>query len=421
MPHAAALPTIVAVSYSRFYPNATAVTSEGTAAFAHLSNLDILLTMIPRALPLLFLLALFSLMLAACGGDGGGGFKSELVTEADFPVTLAFAPDGRLFYTEKRGRIRVVSPEGELLPEPFAAIDNVAKGVEWGLIGLALDPDFDSNHHLYIYYTERQEPEAPKIAKPIVMRFTDLNSLGADPAIVLDDLPQTDSVRNVGAHVGGNLDFGPDGFLYISIGDMEIDRDAQDLRIARGTIIRVDKADGSAPPDNPFVDNAPADPRIWAYGFRNPFEFTFHPDTGRLYAADNGSFKCDKLVIVEKGNNYGWPNLDAFCSGEGVTSPLYLYALPGKTGLDVGSNVGATGLQFVSGVAAERYPALAGSLLACEFNTGFMRSLVLGGESQREVLSDDVVAEGCRIDIDISPDGIIYYSNQTEIRRLLPE
>lgn len=378
--------------------------------------------MISRVVGAFSLLTLVSLLsLAACGGDGGGGFKSELVTEADFPVTLAFAPDGRLFYTEKAGRIRVVSPEGELLPEPFATIDNVAKGVEWGLIGLALDPDFDSNHYLYIYYMERQEPEAPKIAKPIVMRFTDVNGLGADPTIILNDLPETDPERNVGAHVGGNLVFGPDGFLYISMGDMEIESDAQDLGTLRGTIFRVDATDGSAPLDNPFVDNAAADPRIWAYGFRNPFEFTFHPDTGRLYAADNGPFKCDKLVIVGKAQNYRWPDLNPFCSGGGSTAPLYLYALPGTEGTDSGSTVGATGLHFVSGVAAERYPTLAGSLLACEFNTGFMRSLVLGGERQDEVLSDDVVAEGCQIDIDISPDGIILYSNQMEIRRLIPE
>lgn len=354
------------------------------------------------------------------GGAGGGGgptqFSSELLTEADFPLALTFAPDGRLFYNERyTGNVRIVSAEGELQREPLVTVENLALGAEWGLIGLTLDPDFEQNHYFYLYYTESVQKEPAKIAHPLVVRYTEVDGRGADPLVLVEDIPNTDPEKDAGAHVAGNLRFGPRGYLRITIGEMEVADDAHDPSTLRGAIIRIDPETGEAAPDNPLIGDANADPRVYAYGFRNPFQFEFRPQTGEAYIADNGPFKCDRLVRVVPGADYGWPDLDAICEGEGPTVPVYLFALPDLEGTDTSSNVGPAGLEFVEG---DTYGGLDGSLLACEWNTGFMRRLVLNDEGT-EVSSDDVILEDCKLDITQAPDGTIYYSNETEIRRLV--
>lgn len=153
----------------------------------------------------------------------GFGVHSELVTEADFPVTLAFAPDGRLFYNELlNGNIRIITPQGKLLERPFAHVDLAPGQVppgEIGLIGLALDPEFESNHYVYVYFTAPTESGGGE--KPTIMRFTDVDNVGTDPTVI-GDLPQT--LPNTGIHVGGNIHFGPDGYLYVTIGDNTVKR-----------------------------------------------------------------------------------------------------------------------------------------------------------------------------------------------------
>lgn len=174
-----------------------------------------------------------------------------VVSGAEFPVAIAFAPDGRLFYNELlTGNIRVVQPDGTLLPEPFARVDadTSGRGGEWGLLGIALDPDFETSGYVYVYYTKPIETD---VAQPTVLRFTDVDNKGTDPTVIVGDLPQT-LPEHPGFHVAGNIHFGPDGYLYIAIGEYNMPWFAQDLTRPEGKILRVDKSGGSAPPDNPF-------------------------------------------------------------------------------------------------------------------------------------------------------------------------
>lgn len=358
------------------------------------------------------------------------GLQTELfVFDARFPVALAFAPDGRLFYNElQTGKVRIVTPEGEVLEEPFVKIEDMAlvPESEWGLIGLALDPEFESNRFVYVYYTqfvrdypanEGHEFLPAEVAKPVVVRFTDVENHGVDPTLILGDLPETVPTSRP-VHIGGNIHFGPDGYLYVTIGDMRQGDPAHDLGSLRGKILRVDKQDGSAPADNPFVDRPDADPRVFAYGFRNSFDFAFQPETGEIFATENAERTCDELNIVAAGQDYGWPNDDesVACLDRAGVPPIYLYADPGKAPGANSSTVGPTGIEFASG---DVYPALGDSLLTCEWNTQFMRRFVLGSEQQ--VLSDDVVVTGCQLGITVSPDGVVYYSNITQIWRLVPQ
>jgi len=359
----------------------------------------------------------------ACGGDGNPfGVKSEPVTTADRAAAMAFAPDGRLFYAEQfTGAIRVVSAEGELQEEPFAQVEVATYAdLDWGLTGLALDPDFETNHHVYAFLTGPVEPETP-VARPVVVRFTDRNSEGVDPEVIIDDLPETLPAAP-GFNANGNIHFGPDGFLYVSLGDYDTPQMVQDLSIPVGKLLRVDKEDGSPAPQNPLVGDPEADPRIFAYGFREPFDFAFQPETGAIYGTDNTTVSCEEVNLIEPGANYGWPEVGEFpysdCqAGEG-TKAIHLLAQERMQPGDFLSFVVVSGLEFAS---ADVYPLLGDSLLVCEFETNLLRRLVLSGPELDQVTSDDVVVEDCQLDIAVSPDGIVYYSNAEEIRRLVPQ
>jgi glucose/arabinose dehydrogenase len=220
--------------------------------------------------------------------------------------------------------------------------------------------------------------------------------------------------------VAGHIHFGPDGYLYVSIGEFGRDpENSQDLSTVKGKILRVNKRDGSPAPDNPFLDTPGADPRIFAYGLRNSFGFTFHPRTGKLYATDNGPVRCDELNLVVPGLDYGWPTpyLSQSCATPQGVQPIYSFARSGKEPWEEESTVAPTGVEFVSG---EAYPTLGDSLLACEWSTKILRTLSLGGPGNARVLSDRVVIRDCQLDITQDPSGVIYYSNQDEIRRLIP-
>ena len=370
-------------------------------------------------------MALLAIALACGGGDGGsstGGpngqttavpipspfpdIASEVVVpNADFPVALAFAPDGRLFYNERdTGSVRIVSAQGELLASPFVQTQ-VAVAPGWGLLGLAMDPDFASNHYVYLYLTR---PVDTDTAQPVVVRYTDVNNKGTEPTTIIDDFPEAALYGEYA--IGGGIRFGPDGYLYITVGDHISTDLAQDLSSVRGKVLRVDKADGSAASDNPFVDRAGADPRVFAYGFLDPHDMTFDTQNGELYADENGTyFCCDEVNIVREGEDHGWPRIGQ--EQEGV-QPIYYFAFPGT---EPGSTkVRPEGIEFVS---ADAYPPLGDSLLVCEDATSYMRRLVIG--ANRKVQSDDIVVADCTYDIAVSPDGAIYYSNASEIRKLV--
>ncbi len=361
----------------------------------------------------------------ACGGGekkpNPFGVESERVIAAELPVALAFAPDGRLFYGEhETGNIRVVTADGQPQREPFAHVD-VLIGIEWGLTGLALDPDFKTNHYVYAFYTEAVDPNPNHaIVRPVIIRFTDVDNLGVDPKVIVGDLPETDP-KHPRYHASGSIHFGSDGFLYITLGGYDLAEPAQDLSTAIGKILRVNKDDGSAAPGNPFADQPDADPRIFAFGFRENFDFAFSPKTGQIYGSDNTIGTCEELNLITKGANYGWPDVGEFpypdCQAGAGSKAIHFFAKKGTEPGDWTSLPFVTGKEFVSGVV---YPLLGDSLLVCESETRLMRRLTLSGDNLDQVLSDDVVVEDCKLDIAVSPDGIVYYGNDTEIRRLVP-
>ncbi len=373
---------------------------------------------------LLYALIFLSLpfLASACGGGGGEenpfGVESELVAPLGPIDALAFAPDGRLFWADHwGGNVGVVTAEGELLADPVTHFE-VAAGLEWGLTGLAIDPDFETNHYIYAYFTELVEPD---VARPVVVRFTEADNKGSDPKVIVGDLPDTRDKKPYNA--SGSIHFGPDGFLYFTLGDYDVPALTgsqgkelpQDLSTPAGKMLRVNKEDGSAPSDNPFLNEPGADPRIFAYGFRENFYFTFHPENGQIYGSDNTSVACEELNLIKVGANYGWPAPFLDCLAAEQTPGIHFFAKEGQQPGDFGSSLGVLGMAFVSG---DVYPLLGDGLLVC--GGGNMFRLVLSGNDLDQVVADDIVVDDCFRDIAISPDGIVYYSNETEIRRLVP-
>jgi glucose/arabinose dehydrogenase len=228
------------------------------------------------------------------------------------PVLITHAGDDRLFVLEQEGRIRVFANRGDV--ESAGVFLDLRSTVrtrhnEEGLLGLAFDPGYADNRHFYVYYSA-SEPR-----RGVLARFT---ADADDP-----DLADRDSERVVlevgqpyGNHNGGALVFGPDGYLYLSLGDGGLANDphrhGQDLSTLLGAILRIDvhgRDDSrpyAVPEDNPFVDRQDALGEIWAYGFRNVWRMSFDRATGELWAGDVGQNDWEEIDLVVKGGNYGW-------------------------------------------------------------------------------------------------------------------
>jgi glucose/arabinose dehydrogenase len=238
------------------------------------------------------------------------GLRLELVVEGlEQPVFVRHAGDGseRLFVVEQAGRILIVDA-GELLAEPFLDIsEEVLSGGERGLLGLAFHPQFADNRRYFVHYT-RAEDGASVIAEFRVS--SDPNrSRPAGRALLRVSQPFAN-------HNGGMIAFGPDGFLYIALGDGGSAGDpgnrAQNPNVLLGKILRID-VDGrrpyAIPPDNPFVAGG-GRPEIYALGLRNPWRFSFDRKRGRLYVGDVGQRQREEINIVRHGRNYGWRVLE---------------------------------------------------------------------------------------------------------------
>ena len=327
-----------------------------------------------------------------------GVVSDTFMADAQFPVTMAFAPDGTLFYNELHtGKIRIVQ-NGTLLPDPFYQF-KVSGQPEAGLIGLVLDPGFTQNHYVYVFYTsvpDDQDNGGPNGPNEVV-RLTDLANRGTDLTPILRDLPSGP------IHNSGQLRFGPDGKLYVSIGDNDQGSNAQDLGTLAGKILRVNP-DGSIPNDNPFVGQAGKQPAIWAYGLRNPFSFDFDPLSHALLATENGPGDNDELDVILKAANYGWPPT-GYKYKPGIVDPIAVMNPP----------IGPTGMTFYT---ADQIPDWKNDWFYCNYHQGQLRRVRLAPLSRDRAVFEEVVKNGCSLNVATGPDGALYYSGPTSISRI---
>ncbi|MGB3233977.1 MAG: PQQ-dependent sugar dehydrogenase, partial [Mycobacterium sp.] len=237
------------------------------------------------------------------------GFERAVVVSGlNTPVDSRFLPDGRIVVAEKGGAIKIVE-DGVLREQPLITLSVNTLG-ERGVSGLAVDPDFATNGHLYVAYT----------TSTLRNRLSRVTVVGNTAGSELVLLQSTESAAF--NHQGGALGFGPDGKLYWGLGDNGSGPNSQNLTNLHGKIIRINP-DGTTPSDNPDLGNG-ALPQIYAYGLRNPFRLTFTP-AGGLLVADVGAASFEEVNLVTAGGDYGWPGAEGVCNTCSSINPIYTY------------------------------------------------------------------------------------------------
>jgi glucose/arabinose dehydrogenase len=345
------------------------------------------------------LLVIASLLLAAQPVCAETPFTVTTLTDGlEHPWSIAVAPDGNLLVTERPGRLRLIDPASGKA-RSIGGLPDIRVQSESGLMGLALDPAFAGNGHLYLCYSTGGVLRAGNR----LSRFTLKGNALQDELVLIDDLP--------GArwHNGCRVAVAPDGFLYASMGDATEAADAQDTGKLHGKIFRLNR-DGGVPADNPFP-NSP----VWSFGHRNPQGLAFRPADGALWSTEHGPDSQDEVNRIVKGGNYGWPK----CRGIDPYDGLAHYQ-PAIAEFERSSTIAISNLIFYRGAA---FPDWQGDILFVSLKTGRLYHLDLDGDkvTKAEILIDDDF--GRLRDIAEAPDGSLYLATgngEDQILHLVP-
>ena len=245
--------------------------------------------------------------------------QSPLVGELTGPTDMEFAPDGRLFVAEEAGKVRILKPDGTLAP--FLDISSkVDITGERGLLGVAFDPNFATNHFVYLHYTRKATATIP-VHNRVVRVTANADSAVTGSEVVIFRLNNQSAVN----HLGGALDFGKDGKLYISTGDNATPENAQNLTNLFGKVLRINM-DGTIPKGNPFYASASGKNRaIWALGLRNPFKFAVKPGSSTIFINDVGAALWEEINRGASGANYGWNIYEGPETNPQYVEPIFAY------------------------------------------------------------------------------------------------
>ncbi len=336
----------------------------------------------------------------APAGRGAGEVATSSQTKTSFkvekvagglqvPWSIVWAPDGRMMFAERPGRVRVIE-NGTLRPQPLFVVADVEATGESGLMGLALHPQFSSNRFIYLSYAYSAGGLRVR-----VVRYRETPAGFVDRQVIIEDIP------GARFHAGCRIRFGPDGKLYITTGDAG-ERDlAQQLNSLAGKTLRLND-DGSVPQDNPFVGQQNARPEIWSYGHRNAQGMDFQPGSNLMFQTEHGPSGfdggqgADEVNIVERGKNYGWPVIRRNETRAGMETPLLEY----------------TPACAPASGAFYRGAALAGFqgnyFFGCLRGERLIRVLLDG---RRVVSQENLITDYGRIrDVAEGPDGYLYFS-----------
>ena len=360
------------------------------------------------------LVALLIALAVACSqppaGRGAGEVQTSPQTNTDFkietvagglevPWSIVWAPDGRMIFTERPGRLRVME-KGTLNPRPLFVVPDVESSGETGLMSVALHPQFSSNHFIYLSYAY-----AKGGTKVQVVRYREAPEGLVDRKVIIDELPAAQF------HAGCRIRFGPDGKLYITTGDATQRALAQKPDSIAGKTLRLND-DGTVPPDNPFVGQQNARPEIWTLGHRNAQGMDWQPGSNLMFQTEHGPSGFDgpgggdEVNIVEKGKNYGWPTIHHTQTAPGLESPLLEYTP---------ACAPASGSFYRGSV----FPQFKGNFFfGCLRGERLIR-VVLDG--RRVVSQEDLVKNYGRIrEVAEGPDGYLYFSTSNRDGRGKP-
>jgi glucose/arabinose dehydrogenase len=316
------------------------------------------------------------------------------------PTAMALAPDGRIFVCQQGGQLRVIK-NGALLATPFVSLTVDSNG-ERGLLGVAFDPNFALNQFVYVYYTAT----TPQIHNR-VSRFT----ANVDVAVAGSEVPILDLNNLSGAtnHNGGAIHFGPDGKLYIAVGENANPANSQSLSNLLGKLLRIN-SNGTIPSDNPSTFSGIAgsptgvNQAIWSVGLRNPYTFRFQPGTGRLFINDVGQNTWEEINDGIAGSNYGWANCEGFCTPPNANfrDPLFEYA---HTGPVTTTGCAITGGDFYNPTTVQFPAVYVGKYFFADFCNGWIRRF----DPATNTATDFATGVSLPVDLLVSPDGSLYY------------
>jgi len=335
----------------------------------------------------------------------------EISSDFARPVFLTHAGDGlgRLFVVEQEGRVRIIE-NGEILESPFINIQpRVGFGNERGLLSIAFHPDYATNGRVFADYTNTN---GDTIVSEFAVSDSDPNMVDPESETILLQVVQPTAIHN-----GGQLHFGPDGMLYISMGDgggpIDPDGNGQNKENLLGAVLRIDidsEFPFAVPADNPFVDEDGRD-EIWAYGLRNPWRFSFDQLTGKLFLGDVGEGRFEEVDLIVRGGNYGWNTMEGNacfnprvgCDPSGLVRPIAEFVQTAENdfrGAVIGGYV----------YRGSQFPDLFGLYFFGDLNSGRIWSLEEITEENylmREVLDTDMLITSFGED----EDGELYVMN----------
>ncbi len=313
-------------------------------------------------------------------------FRVEVVaTNLRVPWSIVFAPDGRIFFTERPGRVRVME-KGRLREEPMLTLPDVETTLKLGMMGMTLHPRFKKNHWLYLAYAYRVEAGQ----RVRLMRYRERKGRLTDRTVIFEDIPAASN------HAGCRIKFGRDGKLYVTTGDANRPELSQRLDSLAGKTLRLND-NGTVPKDNPFVGQPGARPEIWSYGHRNAQGLDWQPATNVMFQSEHGPHGGDEINVVERGKNYGWPDAHHQLSRPGMDSPLLEYS----------PAIGPASGMFYRGSA---FPQFRGNFLVGCLRGECILRVQLDG---RRVVSQERLLEkrhGRIREVAEAPDGTIYFS-----------
>lgn len=331
------------------------------------------------------------------------------------PAALETLPDGRVLVALQSGTVRVVQNDA-LLPQPLVTLSNVDSAGERGLLGITMDPNFAANRYIYVYYTANAQADPGRpFSHNRLSRLTVTGNTAGDER-VLWSLP---SIGNAIWHMGGAIHFGPDGRLYVSVGDHQQPPTAQTLTSQFGKILRLDVSTVPAtiPADNPFYNQATGDNRtIWATGLRNPFTSAFQPGTGRFFLNDVGEGSWEEINPGAAGRNFGWPTTEGPFNPvqyPNFTNPSFAYPHSGP-GTSAGCAISGGAFYNPQTVV---FPApYVGKYFFQDFCRGWIRTL----DPVTNQPADFATGLSFPTDMRVSQEGALYYITRGQATGGLP-